>query len=122
MNRVKVSYKSLIPNALWAWILIWVPTLIKFLKLKGSKYEYDDDYLVVQEGIVHKYQNYVSLEKLIDVTASQSVLGYGDIVAREKDKYVRLNNIEDPIDMADRIRILSKEAKHRNKINRESLK
>lgn len=79
MRRIQNSYLSLIFTALWGWILLEIPLLVRYLVIKNKVYEYDEKNIHVSEGVLNKNSMTIPLIKIETVNATSNIFGNGTI-------------------------------------------
>ncbi len=79
MKEIKKSYLSVIWFALWGWVLLFIPTIVRFLKIKTRKYYYDDKNIYVQKGVFRKQYSSFPLIKIENIHTTSNILGNGTI-------------------------------------------
>lgn len=98
MNQkiIEKSYLSLIWFALWSWVLLFIPLLVRFLKIYTRKYSYDDKNLYIQEGVLSKTSITVPLYKVETIRANANILGNGTLHINSGARGVTsgMNNLE----------------------------
>ena len=76
---IEKSYFSLIWFALWSWILLFIPLLVRFLNIYTRKYTYDNKNLYVREGVLNKNSISIPLIKIESVRSTSNIIGNGTI-------------------------------------------
>lgn len=110
MKEIKVTFKSLIPTAIWSIILLWIPFMIDAIRILFVKYTYDEEQIVVKTGVINQVQEAVPFYRLQDVKAEKNILesifNVGKITLYDKNKTIVLKYVENPDDVANDIREL----------------
>ena len=96
MEEIQKSYLSLIGLALWSWILLFIPLLVRFIKIKTRKYTYDNENIYVQEGVFTTRSITVPLYKVETISATANIFGNGTLHLHSRARGVSLgmNNLE----------------------------
>jgi membrane protein YdbS with pleckstrin-like domain len=110
MKEIKKNYLALIPNALWSWILCFIPTGIEALRIYFAKYTYNDEQIIIKTGVIHQNQESIPFYRLVDVKSNKNIiedlLKVGKITLYDKNKVVVLKYIENPDEVANELRNL----------------
>ncbi len=110
MEQIKTTYKALIPSLCWSWILAFIPTGIKALDIWSKKYTYDENQIIIKTGILHQKQESIPFYRISDISATQNIidsaLKCGDITIFDKTKIRKIEYIENPDEIATKLRNL----------------
>lgn len=110
MKEIKKNYLALIPNALWSWILCFIPTGIEALRIYFAKYTYNEEQIIIKTGVIHQNQESIPFYRLVDVKSNKNIiedlLKVGKITLYDKNKVVVLKYIENPDEVANELRNL----------------
>ena len=74
-------------------IIFWIITLYFYLDFKSKKYYYNDEKIFVETGILNKKQNIIPLYRIINITAQDNILGYGNIWIEDKGQTITLKSV-----------------------------
>lgn len=76
MNEIKKSYLSVFPLLL----LLLLPGLVRWMKIKSRDYSFDEKNLHVEEGVFKKESISIPLIKVESVQAKYNIFGNGTIL------------------------------------------
>lgn len=110
------DWRALIGNALWSWILAWIPLISLAIKIGTTKYSYDGQYTLTYEyGLISKKDVNIDLRRVKSISAKDSPLSGGSLVVVENnDGTDVLPYVKNARDVAAKLRMLVDEASRRN--------
>mgnify|MGYP004523279829 FL=1 len=73
-------------------VVLLVP-LWRYLILKTSKYYYNNEKLIVETGILNKKQKIVPLYRIVNITARDNILNFGELYINDKGQTLILKNV-----------------------------
>ena len=97
MKEIQKSYLSLLGCALWSWVLLFIPLLIRFVRIKARKYTYDDRDIYIEEGFLTKNSMSIPLIKIETVQVRSNLLGNGVVNINSRaagTRYASMHNLE----------------------------
>lgn len=65
-----------------------------FLILKTSKYYYNNEKLIIETGILNRKQKIVPLYRIVNITARDNILNFGELYIYDKGQTLILKNVE----------------------------
>lgn len=65
-----------------------------FLILKTSKYYYNNEKLIIETGILNRKQKVVPLYRIVNITARDNILNFGELYIYDKGQTLILKNVE----------------------------
>lgn len=65
-----------------------------FLILKTSKYYYNNEKLIIETGILNRKQKVVPLYRIVNITARDNILNFGELYIYDKGQKLILKNVE----------------------------
>lgn len=74
-------------------LLLIVPLCFYFI-LKNCKYYYNNDKLIVEEGVFNKKQFIVPLYRITNITAEDNIFNFGCIYIQDKGHTIKLNYVK----------------------------
>ncbi|MFI8597680.1 hypothetical protein ACIGDM_10240 [Rothia koreensis] len=106
MNFQK-DYRPVIASALWAWILLWIPTGILAWKISNTTIRVSDEAIHYGTGTITKTFTNIDLYRVRSVGAQESLVSGGRIIVTMSDgeKYT-LSYIRNAGDLSTRFRTL----------------
>lgn len=73
--------------------LLIVPLCYYFI-LKYCKYYYNDEKLIIETGVFNKKQRIVPLYRIVNITARDNILNFGEIYIKDKQQTVVLKYVD----------------------------
>ena len=74
-------------------VVLLVP-LWRYIILKTSKYYYNNEKLIVETGILNKKQKIVPLYRIVNITARDNILNFGELYINDKGQTLILKNVK----------------------------
>ena len=74
--------------------IVLIPAAIYFDLIKRNKYYYNNEKMMVETGLVNKQQNIVPLYRIINITAQDNILNFGNIFIKDKGQTIVLKNVK----------------------------
>lgn len=65
-----------------------------FLILRTSKYYYNDEKIIIETGILNRKQKVVPLYRIVNITARDNILNFGELYIYDKGQTLILKNVE----------------------------
>ncbi len=81
---IKKSYLSVVWFVMWSWVLLYIPLIIRVLKIATRSYHYDKKNLHVEEGIFNKKALDITLVKIESVSSTANIFGNGTLTINTK--------------------------------------
>ena len=100
MTQIKITKTPIYISLLWSYLLYFIPTIVIALKLKNSRYEYDDDQIIVEKGVFKKQQDAINLSFVLDVQGSSNIFKYGKVILKTRHKIITMDYVKDPLEVA----------------------
>lgn len=118
MKEIKTTYWSLISTLLWSWIIIFIPSIKQAIDIFFTKYNYNEDSIIIKRGIIHQEQLSIPFYRLVDIQSNQSIIGqllkYGTITLFDKGKTITLKYVYNPDIIANDMRDMMIKEKKEN--------
>ena len=120
MKEIKTTYWSIIPSLIWSWILIFIPSIKQAIDIFFTKYNYNENYIIIKRGIIHQEQLSIPFYRLADIQSKQSIIGqllkYGELTLFDKGKVITLKYIYNPNIIANNMRDMMMKEKKESKL------
>lgn len=112
------DYRPLIVNACWAWILIWIPTIVMAMAISNTRARLDGGVLTYTTGAVTKRTTNIDLYRVRSVSSEDSFFAGGSLTFTYGDGTSdRLRYIRNANDLSPRFRALIDEQRGKQKIH-----
>ena len=72
---------------------ILVVPLCYYFILKNCKYYYNEEKLIVETGVFNKKQKIVPLYRIVNITARDNILNFGEIYIKDKEQTIILKYV-----------------------------
>ncbi|MDY0276468.1 MAG: PH domain-containing protein [Acholeplasma sp.] len=94
MKDIKKSYLSLIFFFLWSWVLLFIPFFIRWFDILSHKYEYNEEELVLEKGIIQRRKTIIELAKIQRLDSQRNLIGNGSITIKADNNFVTLKYVK----------------------------
>jgi len=100
--EAKVTKIGVIFSLLWAWILLFIPSLLLFLRLSHIELGITNKRIIVKRGLLSAHVDEFTLDKVQNVSFHQGILGkllkYGTVIVQTGATFGKdgLQGIKDP--------------------------
>lgn len=107
--ETRLSLVPLILSIFWGVVLLWVPTLIIFLRYLKTEFVVTDKRLLVKKGIISVTADETTLDKVQNISLRQTILGrifgYGTILIQTGATFGRdrISYVKNPKELRDTI-------------------
>lgn len=113
---IEKDWKALVGNALWSWILAFIPLMVVAIKIATTSYSYDGEYtLTYNFGLISKKAINVDLRRVKSISASDSPFSGGRLVILENSGETEVfPYVKDARNIATRLRQLVDQSSRKN--------
>ncbi len=105
---IEKDWRALIGNALWAWILIWIPTAVIAVQIATTSHRFDSSTLSWKRGLITKKTTNVDLRRVRSISAEDSIFTGGRLLITETDgTQLKIPYLKHPEEVARKLRELT---------------